>query len=140
MKLVLASLLFLAFSGCLDPDNPPADEMIVEIRNAGDQAHQATLTLTGPGGQVFKGKVSVPAGGSYERTWDMPPGDYRAHVAYQFSGSKDGSNVNYAGDRAHTWNENDCRTDAIRVVFFHELNFGKGTNAFHNNGSSGFCE
>lgn len=140
MKLLVLALCLLPLAGCLDTDPEPATSFVIELRNSGDHSHSPTLKITGPDGEFFNQKVTVPAKGSFERTWDMPAGNYRADVFYRFSKSSGGSNVNYSGNQAHTWIETDCPPEAIRIVFPHAINYGNGQNGFENKSSFGTCE
>lgn len=139
MKFIVAILACLAFAGCLDSDPEPATSFIIEIRNAGETAHYPTLKLTGPDGVMFNKKVMVPGSGSYERTWEMAEGAYRAEVKYD--GPSNGGNTIVSDDNvAHTWVHNDCPMDAIRIVFSHVYTIKQGENRFSSGGSVGYCE
>jgi hypothetical protein len=140
MKLLVLTLCLLPLAGCLDTDPEPATSFVIELQNTGNHSHSPTLKITGPDGVVFNQKVSVPAEGSFERTWDMPEGNYRADVFYKFSKSSGGSSVDWSGSKAHTWHDYDCPPDAIRLVFTHTINFGNGQNNFSTGTSTGYCE
>jgi hypothetical protein len=144
MRLPLAVLAVLLLPGCSMPGGSGGPEgfsqVTVRLHNQGETTMAVPFSATADGRSLLAETLSVPGGGTVERSVAAVPGaSYVLHAKYEAVRTEGSNTQGVRGARTHTLEWDDCPAGTVVVTFTFRYTASRERHSFSQGTSAGQC-